>query len=103
MQFLEDDARADLARRKSPGAGSVPQRSSRAPAVTNGHRRFRESQVAGRAAHVAGMMQVSDSACGPTVEKGVRRPRSRKRAPMSPPDRQVYIDERGGTKAPPNH
>src|SRR4029450_11361873 len=88
MQFLEENARADLARRKSPGAGSAlgPCRNGRAghrrsPTVADGSEK---SQVAGRVAHAAGMIQVDDSACGPTVEKGVRHPRSRKRAPLSP-------------------
>src|SRR5215207_4274924 len=70
----------------------------RSPAVTNG---LEKSQVAGRAAHAAGMIGGrfglwSDgregSSASPVAQAGTD----------EPPDRQVYIDDRGGTKAPPN-
>ena len=93
-QFLARRPSADLARRKSPGAGSAlgpcrngRQGNRRSPTVADGSEK---SHVAGPAAHAAGTIQVGDSACGPTVEKGVRRPRSRKRAPMSPRPTGLY-------------
>jgi transposase-like protein/predicted enzyme related to lactoylglutathione lyase len=58
-------------------------------------------QTAGAPVHGAGMMQVGDSDVVSTVEKGVRHP-GPGGAPVNTPNRPVYIDDRGGAKAPPN-
>ena len=104
-QFHAGSVGADLARRSHLGLGprwvrvtTIAHGHHWSPTVANGSEK---PEVVGPLAHATAMMQAGDSDCGPE---------GRERSSASPgmrvgtdevPDRPVYSDDRGGTKAPP--